>query len=66
MPPENSIINLEVDYKKMQGMIFGEKIPFNEVMEGIKSLEKEIHHLPRGEGIRIAKIILNQKRKDKK
>lgn len=45
MPPENSITNLEVDYKKMQGMIFGEKIPFNEIMEGIKSLEKEIHHL---------------------
>ena len=45
MPPENSITNLEVDYRKMQGMIFGEKIPFNEIMEGIKSLEKEIHHL---------------------
>ena len=28
MPPENSITNLEVDYRKMQGMIFGEKIPW--------------------------------------
>jgi len=26
MPPENSITNLKVDYRKMQGMIFGEKI----------------------------------------
>ena len=45
MPPTHSIKILEDDYKHMQGMIFGNKPIFNEILEEIQSLENEINSL---------------------
>ena len=45
MPPQHCIKSLEMDYQHMQNMIFGAKLSFNEIMEGIQALEHEINTL---------------------
>lgn len=43
MPPDRSIADLRLDYEHMQNMIFGGKPDFDEMMNGIAELEKEIN-----------------------
>ena len=43
MPPERSLQVLKDDYEHMQNMIFGEKIPFDTILDGIEKLEKEMN-----------------------
>jgi hypothetical protein len=45
MPPKRSLAGLEEDYEHMQGMIFGNKPNFKELMDGIKILETEINNI---------------------
>ena len=43
MPPERNLQVLKDDYEHMQNMIFGEKIPFDTILDGIEKLEKEMN-----------------------
>ena len=43
MPPERNLQVLKDDYEHMQNMIFGEKIPFDTIFDGIAKLEKEMN-----------------------
>lgn len=43
MPPEYNIPKLYEDYEHMQNMIFGEKIDFDVILDGISNLEDEIN-----------------------
>ena len=43
MPPEYSLDKLRDDYEHMQNMLFGSKPSFDEIMDGIAKLEKEIN-----------------------
>ena len=43
MPPEYSVEKLYTDYEHMQNMLFGQKPSFDEILDGIKTLEKEIN-----------------------
>ena len=43
MPPEKNLQVLKDDYDHMQNMIFGEKIPFDTILDGIEKLEKEMN-----------------------
>lgn len=43
MPPERNLQVLKDDYDHMQNMIFGEKIPFDTILDGIEKLEKEMN-----------------------
>ena len=43
MPPEYNIPKLYEDYEHMQNMIFGEKIDFDVILDGISKLEDEIN-----------------------
>lgn len=43
MPPDYNIDKLRDDYEHMQNMLFGSKPSFDEIMEGIAKLEKEIN-----------------------
>ena len=43
MPPERNLQVLKDDYEHMQNMIFGEKIPFDIILDGIEKLEKEMN-----------------------
>ena len=43
MPPEYNIPKLYEDYEHMQNMIFGEKIDFDAILDGISNLEDEIN-----------------------
>lgn len=43
MPPEYNIPKLYEDYEYMQNMIFGEKIEFDVILDGISKLEDEIN-----------------------
>jgi len=36
---------LKDDYEHMQNMIFGEKIPFDTILDGIEKLEKEMNEI---------------------
>ena len=45
IPPEDSIKILEKDYKSMENMIYGKKLPFKALMDKIKKLEDEINQL---------------------
>ncbi len=45
MPPERNMQVLKDDYEHMQNMIFGKKIPFDKILDGIEKLEKEINTL---------------------
>jgi len=45
MPPERNMQALKDDYEHMQNMIFGEKIPFEAILNGIEKLEKEINSI---------------------
>lgn len=45
MPPEYNVQKLKDDYAHMQNMIFGEKPSFDEILDGIAKLEKEINNL---------------------
>ena len=45
MPPHHNLKILEEDFAHMQGMIFGTKHSFSELMEGINKLEYEINNL---------------------
>ena len=43
-PPEYNVTKLRSDYEHMQNMLFGEKPRFEEIMNGIANLEKEINN----------------------
>ena len=43
MPPEYNVQKLKEDYAHMHNMIFGEKPSFDEILDGIAKLEKEIN-----------------------
>lgn len=43
MPLERNLQVLKDDYDHMQNMIFGEKIPFDTILDGIAKLEKEMN-----------------------
>ena len=43
MPPEYNLDKLRDDYEHMQNMLFGSKPSFDEIMDGIAKLEKEIN-----------------------
>ena len=45
MPPPHCMKRLADDYEHMQGMIFGAKPGFTELMEGIRDLESEINSM---------------------
>ncbi len=45
MPPKDCVVHLEKDYAHMQNMLFGAKPTFNEIMDCMKHLEKEINEL---------------------
>lgn len=45
MPPAHCLKSLEDDYGHMQGMIYGEKPDYQELMDGIRALEDEINSL---------------------
>lgn len=45
IPPLESISDLENDYISMQSMIFGEKIPFDEIIAGLKKMLEELKSL---------------------
>ncbi len=44
-PPKRNIAALEDDYGHMQNMLFGNKPTFEEILDGIDSLEKEINSI---------------------
>ena len=44
MPPERNLQVLKDDYEHMQNMIYGKKIPFDTILDGIESLEKEMNN----------------------
>ena len=43
MPPQRNLQVLKDDYEHMQNMIFGDKIPFDMILEGFGELEKEMN-----------------------
>ncbi len=43
VPPEHVLRSLRMDYAKMQNMIFGKYPPFDDMMETLSRLEKEIN-----------------------
>ena len=43
MPPEYNLDKLRDDYEHMQNMLFGDNPSFEEIMQGIKKLEKNIN-----------------------
>ena len=43
MPPDYNLDKLRDDYEHMQNMLFGDKPSFEEIMQGIKKLEKNIN-----------------------
>ena len=43
LPPEYNTEKLYADYDHMQNMLFGQKPSFDEILDGIKKLEKEIN-----------------------
>jgi hypothetical protein len=45
VPPESVIAKWEDDYKKMQTMIYGKLLPFNELIDKIKQLNAQINQL---------------------
>lgn len=44
LPPDYNLDKLRADYGHMQNMLFGDKPDFDEIMQGISDLEKEINH----------------------
>ena len=45
VPSESAMKDLNVDYDHMKDMIYGEKPSFDEIMESIAKLEKEINQI---------------------
>ena len=45
LPPEFRLDSLEKDYKAMQNMIFDKYISFEEIIEILENLEKEINEI---------------------
>ena len=43
MPPDYNLDKLRDDYEHMQNMLFGDKPSFEEIMQGIEKLEKNIN-----------------------
>jgi hypothetical protein len=48
IPSQEFIGELKKDYDKMQSMIFGERISFDDIVSGLEILEDEIHRLGNG------------------
>lgn len=44
LPPDYNLDKLRADYGHMQNMLFGDKPDFDEIMQGISDLEKEINN----------------------
>ena len=49
MPPEYNLDKLRDDYEHMQNMLFGDKPSFEEIMQGINTLENDINKYIKGE-----------------
>ena len=45
LPPEESLEALKEDYKKMESMLFGERVSFEEVLNGLSNLLEEIREM---------------------
>ena len=45
LPPAYCMNELRKDYKKMQMMIYGDPLSFDEIIDSLKQLEEEINHL---------------------
>jgi hypothetical protein len=45
VPPENVIAKWKEDYIKMQTMIYGDFLPFNELIDRIKFLNEQINKM---------------------
>ena len=45
LPPEFRLDSLEKDYKAMQNMIFDKYISFEEIIDSLRKLEKEINEV---------------------
>ncbi len=45
MPPERNLQVLKDDYEHIQNMIYGKKIPFDTILDGIAALEKEMNKI---------------------
>ncbi len=45
IPPKYRISNLEKDYQAMQNMIFDQNLNFDEILEALSKLEKEINEI---------------------
>ena len=45
LPPVHSMAELRKDYKKMQLMIYGDPLSFDDIMDSLKTLEDEINNL---------------------
>ena len=45
LPPEHSLQELRSDYQKMQAMIYEDKISFDEILDALSQLEREINDL---------------------
>ena len=46
MPSDDWLDYLRRDYDTMQVMMFGESPSFDEILDGLQSLEDEIHRMP--------------------
>lgn len=42
LPPQESLAELVADYNSMQSMIYGAKIPFDDILDGLERMLKEI------------------------
>ncbi len=45
IPTEDNIEKLEKDYRDMQSMLYGEIVPFSEIINGIKDLQDDIRNI---------------------
>ena len=45
LPPEHSLQELRSDYQKMQAMIYEDKISFDEILDALSQVEREINDL---------------------
>jgi hypothetical protein len=51
VPSDATIARLAEDYRNMQEMLFGDKIPFGTIMQGLGKLESEMHQLDATTGV---------------
>ena len=45
VPPDKAILALQLDYQKMENMIYGEKPGFDKILHSIQNIENQINHI---------------------